>query len=113
STFTFPSTLGAAYTWSSAGMVADVQAWADGTAPNYGWLLKSDLETSPTSFFGFWSKDGAAANNNPAIAPSLQIPFSTPVPEPGTFGLVLAGLAVLGGVMLRRQSRPCLTSHGG
>lgn len=63
------------YTWSSAGMVSDVAAWVSGSASNYGWMLKSDLETSPTSYLGFWSRDGAAANSNPAIAPKLTIVY--------------------------------------
>ena len=67
--------LNQAYTWSSAGMVSDVAGWVSGSSTNYGWLLKSDLETSPTSFLAFWSRDGAAANANPAIAPKLTIVY--------------------------------------
>lgn len=93
STFTSFTNLNTAFTWSSAGMASDVQGWVDGTKPNDGWLLKSDLETSPTSFLGFWSKDGAAANNNPAIAPSLTITYS--VPEPAGGFLIACGIAAL------------------
>jgi hypothetical protein len=75
STFSTPFVLNAAYTWSSAGMVTDVGAWVSGSSTNYGWLVKSDLETSPTSFLGYWSRDGAAANSNPAIAPKLTIVY--------------------------------------
>ena len=101
STFT-SFTLNNPYTWSSAGMVADVQAWVDGTTPNDGWMLRSEnLESSPTSFLGFWSKDGAAANNNPAIAPSLTITFTLPAPEPASLALLAAG----GALLLARRSR--------
>jgi hypothetical protein len=75
STFSTPFVLNAAYTWSSAGMVTDVGSWVSGATTNYGWLVKSDLETSPTSFLGYWSRDGAAANANPAIAPKLTIVY--------------------------------------
>lgn len=75
STFSSPFVLNQAYTWSSAGMVTDVGAWVSGSSTNYGWLVKSDLETSPTSFLGYWSRDGAAANSNPAIAPKLTIVY--------------------------------------
>lgn len=75
STFTFPFTLNGAYTWSSAGMISDVKAWVSGSSSNHGWEVKSDLETSATSFLGFWTRDGAAANSNPAIAPKLTITY--------------------------------------
>jgi hypothetical protein len=92
STFT-SFTVGNPYTWSSAGMVADVQAWVNGTTPNDGWLLKSDnLESSPTSFLGFWSKDGAAANNNAAWAPSLTVTYTVGAPEPMSVLLLAGGL---------------------
>ncbi len=42
---------------------------------NDGWIIKSDLETSATSLLGFWSRDGAAANADPAIAPKLTITY--------------------------------------
>jgi hypothetical protein len=106
STFTSFSALNVPFTWSSAGMVADVQAWVGGTSPNDGWLLKSDnLEDSPTSFLGFWTKDGAAANNNPGIAPSLTITYS--VPEPSAALLIggAAGLSCLLGRARRRAAR--------
>lgn len=32
----------AVYTWTSAQMAADVQAWLDAPATNFGWLLKSE-----------------------------------------------------------------------
>jgi hypothetical protein len=104
STFTNFTTLNAPFTWNSAGMVADVQGWVSGTTPNYGWLLKSEnLEGSPTSFLGFWTKDGAAANNNPSVAgaPSLSITYS--FPEPASLGLL--SLAVLGVLARGRQTK--------
>jgi hypothetical protein len=75
STFSTPFVLNQAYTWSSAGLVTDVGSWVRGATTNYGWLVRSDLETSPTSFLGYWSRDGAAANSNPAIAPKLTIVY--------------------------------------
>ena len=75
STFSTPFVLNQAYTWSSAGLVTDVGSWVSGATTNNGWLVKSDLETSPTSFLGYWSRDGAAANSNPAIAPKLTIVY--------------------------------------
>ncbi|HZZ44675.1 MAG TPA: hypothetical protein VFE58_17195 [Tepidisphaeraceae bacterium] len=82
---THPFAAGQTLTWqSTAGMIADVQNWVDGTNPNFGWLLKSEnLESTPTSFLGFWTKEGAAATGNAATAPMLTITYS--VPEPSTF----------------------------
>ncbi|HWU88439.1 MAG TPA: hypothetical protein VN253_14230 [Kofleriaceae bacterium] len=68
---TFP--LGMTCTWSSAGMVTDVQNWLSTPSSYKGWLIKSDLETSGTSFLGWWTKDGATANNNNALRPKLDI----------------------------------------
>jgi hypothetical protein len=68
---TFP--LGATHTWSSAGMVTDVQNWLSSSSSYKGWILKSDIEGSSTSFLGWWTKDGAAANSNTALAPKLDI----------------------------------------
>jgi hypothetical protein len=102
STFTSFSTLNVAFTWNSPGMAADVQRWVSGgDAGNFGWLLKSDLEEMPSSFMAFWSRDGAAANNNPAIAPSLSITYS--VPEPGGAGMLACGL--IGIAAQRRRPR--------
>jgi hypothetical protein len=98
STFTSFAPLNGPYTWDSAGLIADVQSWVSGASPNYGWLLRGDnLESTATSFLGFWSKDGAAANSNPAIAPSLTITFT---PEPAG---ILALAAILPALLLRRS----------
>ncbi|HVK77670.1 MAG TPA: hypothetical protein VM734_30405 [Kofleriaceae bacterium] len=53
--------------------VDDVQGWVTNPSTNQGWLIKSDLETSPTSFLGFWTKDGAAANMNNGLRPELVV----------------------------------------
>jgi hypothetical protein len=72
-TFTSPFSVGQTTPWSSAGMVNDVQSWLSTPSGYHGWLIKSDLETSPTSFLGWWTKDGAAANSNSALAPVLLV----------------------------------------
>jgi len=103
------------YTWSSPGMVTDIQAWVNGGASNLGWLLKAEtglngsgqtvnLETTSQSFLGFWSKDGAAANSNPNIAPMLTVTY-TLVPEPSTLALVsIAGVSLLVRRWIRRSA---------
>lgn len=74
-TFSSPFTVGQSCTWSSAGMVTDVQNWLSTPSGYHGWLIKSDLETMPTSFLGYWTKDGASANSNPALRPKLTITY--------------------------------------
>lgn len=108
STFT-TFTVGAPYTWSSAAansakMLGDVQGWLNGSQPNFGWQLRSDLETSPTSFLGFWSKDGAAASADVGSEPPL-LTITYNVPEPATAG----GLAVVGLLVAGRRARRCRT----
>ena len=76
--------LGTPYAWSSghpnsAKLIADFQGWLIGTTPKNGWLMKSDLETSPTSFLGFWSREGAAADTTAGSDPAaLTITYSVP-----------------------------------
>lgn len=41
-----PATAGSTVTWNSAGLVSDVQAWADVSASNNGWRLLSSTETT-------------------------------------------------------------------
>jgi hypothetical protein len=76
-------------------MAVDVKSWLNNPSDNNGWLLKSDEEAVPRSVLGFWSKDGATAMGNPALAPTLEINYS-PIPEPETWGMMMAGLALLG-----------------
>jgi hypothetical protein len=103
STFTtFAS--GSTFSWSSAAMAADVKSWLNNASDNNGWLLKSDEEAVSRSVLGFWSKDGAAATGNPALAPSLEINYS-PIPEPETWGMMMAGLALLGWRVGRSKSQ--------
>lgn len=55
--------------------VATVQDWVTNPSHNQGFLIKSDLETSPTSFIGWWTKDGAAANSNSALSPTIVVTY--------------------------------------
>ncbi len=63
------------FTWSSAAMVADVQSWLDNPTGNFGWILKNADETGTRTFRAFWSAQGAAANDDPAIAPELLVSY--------------------------------------
>jgi hypothetical protein len=84
----------ATVTWSSAAMVSDVQNWLNNPSTNNGWLLKNSDEVDATDFLAFWGAQGAANNNNPAIAPDLMVTY-TPIPEPSSVLLLAIGLPML------------------
>jgi len=64
------------YSWSSAGMVADVQAWLDGAAPNYGWILRGN-ETDTRVVKRFDSRSNSDANHRPVLSVSFTPPSPT------------------------------------
>jgi hypothetical protein len=75
------------YTWSSAQMVADVQAWLDNPASNFGWLMLGD-ETAIATAKRFDTRESASPpmltiefTRAPRVAPSPR-PRPTPVPRP-------------------------------
>jgi spore coat protein A len=64
------------YTWSTVGMVADVQAWLDSPASNFGWIVIGQ-ESSSTSAKRFDSRQINDVNNRPL----LVVTFDPPAPE--------------------------------
>jgi spore coat protein A len=61
------------YAWSSAGMIADVQDWLDGTWPDYGWIvLSNEVDTRVAKRF--------ESRTHPDVAnrPSLVVDFTPP-----------------------------------
>jgi len=83
-----PAVVGS-YSWSSAGMVADVQNWLDNPVSNAGWLLLGD-ESAPSTVMRFNSRESSMS------PPVLSVTY---IPEP--LSLSLLGLGSL--VVLRRQ----------
>lgn len=63
------------YSWSSAGLVADVQAWLNNPTINFGWLIRGD-ETTTKSAKRFETKESTTAS----IRPVLRIGFIPPSP---------------------------------
>ena len=61
------------YTWSSAQMVADVQAWLDNPASNFGWLMLGD-ETAIATAKRFDTRESAS----PPVLAITYIPSGTP-----------------------------------
>jgi len=59
------------YSWTSSQMAADVQAWLDGTAPDFGWVVIGN-ETTADSAKRFDSRE----HSTPANRPKLTIVYS-------------------------------------
>jgi hypothetical protein len=63
------------WTWTGAGLVADVQAWIDAPSTLYGWLLRGD-EATARSVRRFDAREAATA----AFHPSLTIHYAGTLP---------------------------------
>jgi hypothetical protein len=92
----------ARYTWTSVAgpgvsLVNDVQAWLDAPETNFGWILVGD-ESVSRSAKRFGSSEISAVSLRPTLL--LEI---TPVPEPTTYAMFLAGLALL--TLARQRSK--------
>jgi len=68
--------LPAFYNWSSAGMVADLQAWLNNPSTNFGWMLKG-LESAPLQAKRFDTRENVVAANRPSLTITYVIPFGT------------------------------------
>ncbi len=73
---------GATASWSSAGLVADVQAWVDAPGTNFGWMIRGD-ESTVKSARRFSSKEGATP-------PTLDVTFTPAANSPTVTSLVPA-----------------------
>jgi hypothetical protein len=76
------------YTWSSAGMVTDLQGWLNAPATNFGWMIRAsegDIRTAKR----FDSRQSTV----PGTQPLLRINF-TSVPEPGMIAATMMLLLI-------------------
>jgi hypothetical protein len=93
---TFVGGQGAPYAWSSASMVVDVQLWIDQSAVNHGWILIGEEVTNQNAkLFG---------SRQSGTMPELVLQI-TPVPEPGPYAMMAAGIGMVGWQLRRRQLR--------
>ncbi len=78
------------YSWSSPGLVSDVQAWLDSPQTNLGWLLLGGDEGELSTSKRFDSRD----HLDPLLRPMLTIQYT--IPEPSVIVLVTIGLLAWG-----------------
>jgi hypothetical protein len=60
------------YTWTSAGMVSDVQNWLDNAVSDYGWILIGN-EASPLTAKRFDSRENLVPANQPALTITYSV----------------------------------------
>jgi len=61
------------YTWSSPGLVADVQSWLNNPGSNYGWLIKGNETVQRTA-----KRFDSRQNSTVSVRPQLTIVFDPP-----------------------------------
>jgi hypothetical protein len=71
------------YTWSGAGLVADVQAWVNGTSSNFGWILLGNEVSIGTA-----KRFDSSENSTVAFRPSLVVQFVPTAIEAHTWSAV-------------------------
>ncbi len=81
---------GTTATWSSAGMVSDMQSWVDNPSSNYGWALMSTIEGQFKRIKKFRSSESLA--NRPRVVINYSPPPATPNLGPAALILLVAGL---------------------
>jgi hypothetical protein len=69
----------ATYTWSSSGLLVDVQAWVSNPATNFGWFILGDEEDSGTAQ-RFNTRENT--NDPPQLTVTYQVSSPTPTPTP-------------------------------
>jgi hypothetical protein len=86
-----------AFTWSSPGLVSDVQFWLDNPTLNFGWILIGDESSARTA-----KQLGSRESGLATLQPLLQVEVA-PIPEPSTLALLAAGLAGVAAATRRRR----------
>jgi hypothetical protein len=87
------STVGTTYTWTSPGLLSDVQSWYANPATNFGWDIVNSDESIQQSVKTFYSREDVRLT---PLAPKLTITY---IPEPATIVLAAMGSALF---LLRR-----------
>lgn len=96
--------LNSVFTWSSTGLVADVQNWLNNPTSNDGWDIINAAETTSQSLIAFYSREGQqVAGVTASQLPQLTITYTVPEPPAGAALCAGAGLLMLGAFRRRRR----------
>lgn len=71
------------YTWSGAGLVADVQAWVNGTASNFGWILLGNETPIATA-----KRFDSSEHSTIGFRPSLAVEYMATAVEAHTWSVI-------------------------
>ena len=82
--------------WSSQQMINDLQSWANGSLPNYGWTILGN--ESPSTAKRLYGDNNTYDPSN--VQPLLTVSYA--VPEPAAAWLAISGLLALAVVKGRR-----------
>ena len=83
---------------STTNLVADVQGWLDTPADNFGWILRSESESTRTTIERFGSRDAGANAPRLTLVYTLASEAAPEVmPEPSTLVLLGLGLGAVAG----------------
>ncbi|MBM4003764.1 MAG: DNRLRE domain-containing protein [Planctomycetes bacterium] len=79
------------YSWTSAQLTADVQAWLEDPSTQFGWLLKATSESTTGTSKRFDSREVATASNRPL----LSIEYTPPVNAAPTLDAIASPADIL------------------
>ena len=88
---------GVTYDWSGAGLVRDVQDWLIEPDSNFGWLLRSDDETSPRTARAFAALENGNnfATLEVGFIPRLNVPPTVAITSPTNGAILLTGAVAI------------------
>jgi len=84
------------YTWTNAGVRAEVQLWADQPGQNFGWLIVCANELSPRSARKFGSREPSSNPQPPVLQVGFVAPLSLSAPtllSPSEFRFTVNSIA--------------------
>jgi hypothetical protein len=83
------------YTWSGEGLLADVQAWVNGTAANNGWVVIGDEVTRFATARRFGTRENPIESERPTLFVEWTVPARNPADLDGDGAVNAADLAIL------------------